>query len=77
MAIVALTVAGFICWMFIISNVSRYFGNWIVYQWTLYKHPEDNICCCGSHIDDHSYYDNHSPKTQREWYIESSKPKFR
>ncbi|WVH05493.1 hypothetical protein KKJFFJLC_00021 [Vibrio phage vB_VpaS_PGB] len=74
--VLLLSVVHFVVWLLIIANVSHHFGRWLVFQWTLYKHPEDGVCCCGSHIVDHSAWDNHSPKTQKEWYIESNKPKF-
>lgn len=73
----ALCITFIFSWLGILSLLGRYFGHWLVFQWTLYRHPEDGVCCCGSHIDDHSIWDNHAIKTEREWYIECNTPKFK
>lgn len=71
-----LALLSIIVWGSIIYIIGEYAKDYFSFAWTLYKHPEDGVCCCGVHVDDHSAYENHAVKTQREWFIECNKPKF-
>ena len=33
------------------------------------KHAYDEVCCCGSDMDNHSLYDSHTPRCQKEYAV--------
>lgn len=33
------------------------------------KQPYDEVCCCGAAMEDHSVFDNHTPRCQKEYAV--------
>ena len=45
--------------------------NWYLLcaKWKYRKQGYNEVCCCGSGMDQHSVYDNHTPRCDKEYAI--------
>lgn len=40
------------------------------------KLGDPDLCCCGSALEDHGWFENHSFVSEIDWFIESNTKKF-
>lgn len=45
-------------------------------KWKINRVCDDDTCCCGAPMEGHSFYDNHSPLSMREYAISCSMLKY-